>query len=132
MKCASLYIGGVETPAANAAYQQSQSFGQRFMGNMMDNLLLRSFTSRSKSRGEETLIPSSPMKVFSVQLLTIKFYLICILVTAKPWYISFLQNYIMMQRHDPTHAPAQGGPGNANACVAQLEALAVDQPVIFN
>ncbi|KAH7669024.1 guanine nucleotide-exchange factor protein [Dioscorea alata] len=55
--------GGVETAVANAAYQQSQSFGQRFMGNMMDNLLLRSLTSRSKGRGDETLIPSSPMKI---------------------------------------------------------------------
>ena len=71
MNYGSLYIGGVETLVANATYQQSQSFGQRFMGNMMDNLLLRSFTSRSKSHGEETPIPSSPMKVFSVELLAI-------------------------------------------------------------
>ncbi|KAJ0966984.1 hypothetical protein J5N97_023901 [Dioscorea zingiberensis] len=55
--------GGVEKPAENATSQQSQSFGQRFMGNMMDNLLLRSFTSKPKSRGEDVLVPSSPLKL---------------------------------------------------------------------
>ncbi|RWR76137.1 brefeldin A-inhibited guanine nucleotide-exchange protein 5 isoform X1 [Cinnamomum micranthum f. kanehirae] len=43
--------------------RRSQTFGQRFMGNMMDNLLLRSFTSKSRSRPVEALLPSSPMKI---------------------------------------------------------------------
>lgn len=46
-----------------ASLQQSQSFGQRFMGNMMDNILLRSLTSKPKSQEEIVVVPSSPAKV---------------------------------------------------------------------
>ncbi|PIA24648.1 hypothetical protein AQUCO_211100001v1, partial [Aquilegia coerulea] len=43
--------------------QRTQTFGQRIMGNMMDNLLLRSLTSKSRNRPSDALIPSSPEKV---------------------------------------------------------------------
>ncbi|KAL6501089.1 Brefeldin A-inhibited guanine nucleotide-exchange protein 5 [Orobanche hederae] len=42
--------------------QRSQTFGQRIMGNMMDNLFLRSFTSKSKDHTSHVMIPSSPSK----------------------------------------------------------------------
>lgn len=52
-----------EKPADDVSLQRSQTFGQRFMGNMMDNLFLRTLTSKSKSRSEEALVPSSPVKI---------------------------------------------------------------------
>ncbi|EXC13619.1 Brefeldin A-inhibited guanine nucleotide-exchange protein 1 [Morus notabilis] len=44
--------------------QRSQTIGQRIMGNMMDNLFLRSLTSKSKAGGaSDVSVPSSPVKV---------------------------------------------------------------------
>lgn len=43
--------------------QRSQTLGQRLMGNMMDNLLLRSLTSKSKKHQVDALVSSSPIKV---------------------------------------------------------------------
>lgn len=43
--------------------QRNQTLGQRLMGNMMDNLLLRSLTSKSKKHQVDALVPSSPVKV---------------------------------------------------------------------
>ncbi|MQL87481.1 hypothetical protein Taro_020024 [Colocasia esculenta] len=61
---------GLSSPSAMAQkaseagnLQQSQTFGQRIMGNMMDNLLVRSFTSKSKSRVVDATLPSSPVKI---------------------------------------------------------------------
>ncbi|CAA6658725.1 unnamed protein product [Spirodela intermedia] len=45
---------------------RSQTFGQRIIGNMMDNLLVRSFTSKSKSSVADAALPSSPVKVAEV------------------------------------------------------------------
>ncbi|KAL6010442.1 Brefeldin A-inhibited guanine nucleotide-exchange protein 5 [Asimina triloba] len=45
------------------SFQRSQTLGQRIMGNMMDNLLLRNLTSRSRSQPVDTLVPSSPVKI---------------------------------------------------------------------
>ncbi|KAG9443870.1 hypothetical protein H6P81_015210 [Aristolochia fimbriata] len=50
-------------PAEAENLQRSQTFGQRLMGNMMDNLLLRNLTSKSKNRPAEALVPSSPTKI---------------------------------------------------------------------
>ncbi|KAF5204476.1 Brefeldin a-inhibited guanine nucleotide-exchange protein [Thalictrum thalictroides] len=45
------------------ALQRTQTFGQRIMGNMMDNLLLRSLTSKSRNSPSDALTPSSPVKI---------------------------------------------------------------------
>lgn len=43
--------------------QRNQTIGQRIMGNMMDNLFLRSLTSKSKAgNASEVSVPSSPVK----------------------------------------------------------------------
>ncbi|ONM24439.1 HOPM interactor 7 [Zea mays] len=44
-----------------AVSPRGQSFGQRIMGNMMDNLLVRSLTSKSKGRVDD-IAPPSPVK----------------------------------------------------------------------
>ncbi|XP_073005233.1 brefeldin A-inhibited guanine nucleotide-exchange protein 5 [Typha latifolia] len=54
--------GGAQKPAEAGDLQRSQTFGQRIMGNMMDNLLVRSLTSKSKSHSDD-LVPSSPVKI---------------------------------------------------------------------
>ncbi|XP_052182190.1 brefeldin A-inhibited guanine nucleotide-exchange protein 5 isoform X2 [Diospyros lotus] len=43
--------------------QHNQTIGQRIMGNMMDNIFTRSFTSKPKSPSADVLIPSSPSKL---------------------------------------------------------------------
>lgn len=43
--------------------QHSQTFGQKIMGNMMDNVFVRSFTSKPKHRTYDVMIPSSPSKI---------------------------------------------------------------------
>ncbi|KAI7739214.1 hypothetical protein M8C21_027108, partial [Ambrosia artemisiifolia] len=40
--------------------QRSQTFGQRLMGNMRDNVLVRSFTSKPKNLTLDALIPITP------------------------------------------------------------------------
>ena len=45
-----------------AVSPRGKSIGQRFMGNMMDNLLVRSLTSKSKGRADD-IAPPSPVKV---------------------------------------------------------------------
>lgn len=45
-----------------ASFQRSQTFGQRIMGNVMDNLLVRTLTMKSKGRPEEVQLPSPPVK----------------------------------------------------------------------
>ncbi|CAL5072120.1 unnamed protein product [Urochloa decumbens] len=45
-----------------AVSPRGQSIGQRIMGNMMDNLLVRSLTSKSKGRSDD-IAPPSPVKV---------------------------------------------------------------------
>ncbi|KAG1347145.1 brefeldin A-inhibited guanine nucleotide-exchange protein 5 [Cocos nucifera] len=54
--------GRVQNPAEAASFHRSQTFGRRIMGNMMDNPLIRSFTSKSKSRTDVPL-PPSPLKI---------------------------------------------------------------------
>ncbi|CAN6205762.1 unnamed protein product [Urochloa humidicola] len=44
-----------------AVSPRGQSIGQRIMGNMMDNLLVRSLTSKSKGRSDD-IAPPSPVK----------------------------------------------------------------------
>ncbi|XP_058108815.1 brefeldin A-inhibited guanine nucleotide-exchange protein 5 [Magnolia sinica] len=55
--------GRAQTSPGAESLQRSQTFGQRIMGNMMDNLLLRNFTSKSRSRPVDALVPSSPTKI---------------------------------------------------------------------
>lgn len=44
-------------------FQRSQTFGQRIVGNVMDNLFLRNLTSKSRSAVADELVPSSPSKM---------------------------------------------------------------------
>lgn len=46
----------------NGGFQRTQTIGQRIMGNMMDNLFVRSFTTKAKSPTADA-VPSSPSKV---------------------------------------------------------------------
>ncbi|KAF0905978.1 hypothetical protein E2562_008999 [Oryza meyeriana var. granulata] len=55
---------GLPSPSGRAqpaVSPRSQTFGQRIMGNMMDNLLVRSLTSKSKGRTDD-IAPPSPVK----------------------------------------------------------------------
>ncbi|XVF48806.1 hypothetical protein PTKIN_Ptkin03bG0218000 [Pterospermum kingtungense] len=54
--------GRSQKSAEAVSLQRSQTIGQRLMGNMMDNLFLRSLTSKSKSHSSEIPVPSSPPK----------------------------------------------------------------------
>uniref|UniRef100_A0A5B6ZVK9 Putative brefeldin A-inhibited guanine nucleotide-exchange protein 5 n=1 Tax=Davidia involucrata TaxID=16924 RepID=A0A5B6ZVK9_DAVIN len=54
--------GRSQKPAEAGGLQRSQTISQRIMGNMMDNLFVRSFTSKSKNRASDVLVPSSPSK----------------------------------------------------------------------
>ncbi|KAK6941180.1 Mon2/Sec7/BIG1-like, dimerization and cyclophilin-binding domain [Dillenia turbinata] len=45
---------------------RSQTIGQKIMGNMMDNLFVRSLTSKSKNRSSDASLPSSPQKVHDI------------------------------------------------------------------
>ncbi|OVA15766.1 SEC7-like [Macleaya cordata] len=55
--------GKAQKPAEAGGFQRTQTLGQRIMGNMMDNLLLRNLTSKSRSRPSDALALSSPVKV---------------------------------------------------------------------
>ncbi|KAL6856063.1 hypothetical protein ACP4OV_018865 [Aristida adscensionis] len=55
---------GLPSPSGRtqpAVSPRGQTFGQRIMGNMMDNLLVRSLTSKSKARTDD-IAPPSPVK----------------------------------------------------------------------
>ncbi|XP_026389644.1 brefeldin A-inhibited guanine nucleotide-exchange protein 5-like [Papaver somniferum] len=59
--------GQAQKPAEGGSLQRSQTLGQRIMGNMMDNLLLRNLTSKSKSRPSDAVAAlSSPVKMPNV------------------------------------------------------------------
>ncbi|KAI3470391.1 hypothetical protein Pfo_027054 [Paulownia fortunei] len=54
--------GRTTRPTDGGGLQRSQTIGQKIMGNMMDNLFMRSFTSKPKNRTSDVMIPSSPSK----------------------------------------------------------------------
>ncbi|XP_077214476.1 HOPM interactor 7 isoform X2 [Tasmannia lanceolata] len=58
-------MGRAQKPTEVESFQRNQTFGQRIMGNMMDNLLLRNLTSKSRSRPADAQLslPSSPVKI---------------------------------------------------------------------
>uniref|UniRef100_A0A2P2KPC1 Brefeldin A-inhibited guanine nucleotide-exchange protein 5 n=4 Tax=Rhizophora mucronata TaxID=61149 RepID=A0A2P2KPC1_RHIMU len=56
-------LGRTQKPAEAAGLQRSQTIGQKIVGNMMDNLFMRSFTSKPKGRASDASIPSSPIKL---------------------------------------------------------------------
>ncbi|XP_039031733.1 brefeldin A-inhibited guanine nucleotide-exchange protein 5-like [Hibiscus syriacus] len=60
--------------AEAASLQRIQTIGQRIMGNMMDNLFLRSRSAKSKSGTSDIPFPSSPLK--EMFYLWVHFYLI--------------------------------------------------------
>ncbi|KAK3023742.1 hypothetical protein RJ639_044407 [Escallonia herrerae] len=62
--------GRVQNHADDGNLQRSQTIGQRFMGNMMDNLFVRSFTSKSK-RPASDVVASSPVKILAVRCISI-------------------------------------------------------------
>lgn len=56
-------VGKTGKASDTESLQRTQTFGQRFMENMMDTLLLKNLTMKSRSRSGDVLLPSSPMKV---------------------------------------------------------------------
>ncbi|KAL1552145.1 brefeldin A-inhibited guanine nucleotide-exchange protein 5-like isoform X1 [Salvia divinorum] len=50
------------TESEGGSLQRSQTFGQKIMGNMRDNLLTRSFTSKPKNSTSDAAVASSPSK----------------------------------------------------------------------
>lgn len=60
-------------PTDGGGLQRSQTFGQKIMGNMRDNLFLRSFTSKPKNYPSDAVVPSSPSKV-GVQSIVLQVY----------------------------------------------------------
>lgn len=54
--------GRYQKPADDRDLQRSQTIGQRIMGNMRDNLFVRSFTAKTKTRAAD-VAPSSPSKL---------------------------------------------------------------------
>lgn len=58
--------GKVQKASEAADLQRSQTIGQRLMGNMMDNLFVRSFTSKPKNPVLDVVTPSSPSKSLDV------------------------------------------------------------------
>ncbi|KAL9673376.1 hypothetical protein QQ045_029632 [Rhodiola kirilowii] len=61
----------LNTPEADAL-QRSQTFGQRIMGNMMDNLFMRSLTSKPKVQSTEAPSPTFPSKFDGVSEFDVK------------------------------------------------------------
>ncbi|OAY54181.1 brefeldin A-inhibited guanine nucleotide-exchange protein 5 isoform X2 [Manihot esculenta] len=53
--------GRIQKPSDSAGIQRSQTFGQKIMENMMDNLFLRGLTTKSKARASDVSVPSSPV-----------------------------------------------------------------------
>lgn len=58
--------GGAQKSIDAGGLQRSQTFGQKFMGNMRDSLFLRSFTSKSRNPTPDVLVPSSPSKLSDI------------------------------------------------------------------
>ncbi|KAG6582539.1 Brefeldin A-inhibited guanine nucleotide-exchange protein 5, partial [Cucurbita argyrosperma subsp. sororia] len=62
-------VEGLQSPSARTraaepgSLLRSQTIGQRIMGNMMDNIFVRSLTSKSKGRASDVSVPSSPIKL---------------------------------------------------------------------
>lgn len=55
--------GRAQKPSETGSLQPSQTIGQRIMGNMMDNLFVRTLTNKSKTRASDVPLPSSPFKL---------------------------------------------------------------------
>ncbi|KAH6757481.1 HOPM interactor 7 [Perilla frutescens var. hirtella] len=54
---------GRTRPTDGGGFQRSQTLGQKIMGNMMDNVFMRSFTSKPKIHTPDVSQPSSPSKL---------------------------------------------------------------------
>ncbi|XVF88983.1 hypothetical protein PTKIN_Ptkin19aG0095100 [Pterospermum kingtungense] len=61
--CVPSASGREQKSAEAGSLQRSQTIGERIMGNMMDNLFLRSFTSISRNPTSEITVPSSQPKL---------------------------------------------------------------------
>ncbi|XP_047309757.1 brefeldin A-inhibited guanine nucleotide-exchange protein 5-like [Impatiens glandulifera] len=55
--------GSLKIVEGGGNLQRSQTFGQKIMGNMMDSVFVRSFTTKPKDRDSEFIVPSSPSKI---------------------------------------------------------------------
>eukprot|EP01018_Ginkgo_biloba_P026874 Gb_07642 [translate_table: standard] len=53
----------VDTRSPSGSIHRNQTLGQKIMGNMMDTLLLKNLTFKSKGRAGDVLIPTSPTQV---------------------------------------------------------------------
>lgn len=74
-----LYVGlpspsGATRSIDGEGLQRNQTFGQKFMGNMMDNVFTRSFTSKPKNQTSDITQLHSPSKV-SMVLVLLRIYL---------------------------------------------------------
>ncbi|PWA97223.1 HOPM interactor 7 [Artemisia annua] len=58
--------GKIQKTSEAADLQRSQTIGQRFMGNMMDNVFTRTFTSKPKNPASDAVVPASPSKSLDV------------------------------------------------------------------
>lgn len=58
--------GKLQKASEAADLHRSQTIGQRLMGNMMDNLFVRTFTSKPKNLASDAVIPASPSKSLDV------------------------------------------------------------------
>ncbi|KAL6565308.1 hypothetical protein OROGR_002259 [Orobanche gracilis] len=54
---------GAVRPTDGGDIQSSQTFGQKILGNMRDNLFVRSFTSKPKNLASDAVVSPSPSKV---------------------------------------------------------------------
>lgn len=54
--------GRAYKPSDGEGLQRSQTIGQKIMGNMMENIFVRSFTSKSKTPTVDATVPNSPSK----------------------------------------------------------------------
>lgn len=73
-----IIISGLPSPsgrtpkaADEGGLQRSQTFGQRIMGNMMENIFLRNLTSKSKNPISDASLPSSPVRVLCCLIVAI-------------------------------------------------------------
>lgn len=55
--------GRATKPTDGGGLQRTQTIGQKIMGNVMENIFVRSFTSKPKYHTPDILSPSSPSKV---------------------------------------------------------------------
>ncbi|XP_038991495.1 brefeldin A-inhibited guanine nucleotide-exchange protein 5-like [Hibiscus syriacus] len=98
--------GRAHKSAEAGSLQRSQTIGQRIMGNMMDNIFVRSFPSKPKSPTSGTSVPSSPLKVRKSSLVVVMDVVLSLLEFAASY------NSYSNLRTRMNHVPAERPPLN--------------------